>query len=83
MPEAFVYVLKSERNERFYVGWTTNVAARFEAHNAGRVKATCYLRPWQVVYVEKHGTATDARKREWQLKRMKSRVFIEVLIEAG
>jgi predicted GIY-YIG superfamily endonuclease len=51
------------------------------AHNGGRVKATRYLRPWKFVYVEEHDSSTEARKREWSLKKMKSRTYLSKLID--
>ena len=49
-------------------------------HNVGKVKATRYIRPLKVVYIEIYNTATEARKREYYIKRQKSRKFIEDLI---
>ncbi len=49
-------------------------------HNAGKVKATRYLGPLEVVYTEVYNTATEARKREYYIKRQKSRRFIEDLM---
>jgi putative endonuclease len=83
MSPAFVYILESERDGRFYIGWTSDDPTRMTAHNEGRVKATRYLRPWRLVFVEEHPSATDARKREWQLKRMKSRSYLKALMSSG
>jgi putative endonuclease len=80
---AFVYILRSDWNGRFYVGWTGDIDARLRTHNAGQVKATRNLRPWTLVYTEELPTPTDARKREWYLKRMKSHVYLQALVEAG
>jgi predicted GIY-YIG superfamily endonuclease len=42
-----VYVLKSEAAPtRYYTGLTSDIAARLEAHNAGRVPHTANGRPW-------------------------------------
>ncbi len=81
MDEACVYVLRSERNGRFYIGCPSDLETRLSTHNAGAVKATRYLRPWTVVYTEPCVDLTAARKREWQLKQLKSRIAIEALIE--
>ena len=75
-----VYILRSGRNGRFYIGHTTNLPQRLAAHNRGAVRATRHLLPWSLVYVEDHASASDARKREWYLKRLKSRRFLENLI---
>ena len=79
MAQAWVYVLRRERNGRYYIGHTTNLVQRLETHNAGSVKATRYLRPWELVYSEKHPDGTSARRREAYLKRLKSRRALEGL----
>jgi len=51
MPEdkRFVYVLKNAAAKpRFYVGCTSDVAARLADHNAGRCPHTARHRPWQL-----------------------------------
>jgi putative endonuclease len=77
---AYVYVLRSERNGRYYIGYSADLATRLATHNAGHVKATRNLRPWVLVYSEAHADETSARKREWSLKASKSRRLIERLI---
>jgi putative endonuclease len=78
----FVYILCSSRNGRYYTGSSADPAKRLADHNLGRVTATRHLRPWQVVYVEEHSDATTARKREYQIKSIKSRKYIEELIRS-
>jgi len=47
LPKSVVYVLKSASNpRRYYTGLTSNLAARLEAHNAGRCTHTASGRPW-------------------------------------
>jgi len=77
---ASVYILRSELNDRFYIGFALDAERRLLDHNAGRVKSTRHLRPWTKVYEEHFENATSARQREYQLKSMKSRKFIENLI---
>ena len=44
-----VYVLRSESDpRRYYTGLTSNLAARLDAHNAGRCAHTGSDRPWIV-----------------------------------
>ena len=83
MPSHFVYVLQSEKNGRYYIGYSSDIQTRLATHNAGSVKATRNLRPWKLMYTEQHPDATSARKREWALKKMKSRIAIERLISSS
>jgi putative endonuclease len=78
-----IYVLESLRNGRFYIGFSSDVEARLNSHNAGPVKATRSLRPWKLVYTEACVDATAARQRERKLKSMKSRVCIQSLTSSG
>ena len=77
---AFVYVLRSRRNGRFYVGFAAEPTRRLAAHNDGLVQSTRHLRPWDIVYVEELPDETPARKREYPIKSMKSRAYIQGLI---
>ncbi len=44
-----VYVLKSETvPTRYYTGLTSDMAARLDAHNAGRVPHTADGKPWTI-----------------------------------
>jgi putative endonuclease len=80
--EHSVYVLRSLRNGRYYIGFARDVGSRLAEHNRGRVTATRYLVPWEIVFTEIHPDATSARRREYQIKRMKSRKYIEELIRS-
>jgi len=79
----YVYILKSQRNGSFYTGHTKDIAKRLSQHNTGKVKATKYLIPFDLVYNEAFQNATEARKREYYIKSQKSRKFIEQLIAMG
>ena len=77
-----VYILQSQRNGRYYIGYAADVHARLDQHNSGLVKATRYLKPWALVYTEQFPDSTSARKREWNLKSMKSRIYLKSLIRS-
>ena len=83
MEQQCVYVLRSERTGRYYIGSTNDVARRLERHNAGLVKSTRASRPWLLVYTEPQVSRTEARNREAQLKRWKSHRALSELIQRG
>ena len=64
----YVYLLKSNRNKRIYIGYTTDLKKRFKLHNLGKVKSTKSYRPWELIYYEAYKAKSDATKRERQLK---------------
>ena len=48
-PQTIVYVLKSDADPtRYYTGLTSHLAARLNAHNAGRVPHTADGKPWTI-----------------------------------
>ncbi|MGB9883622.1 MAG: GIY-YIG nuclease family protein, partial [Microgenomates group bacterium] len=77
----FVYILKSKRDGRYYVGCTNNVLRRLSEHNNGLSKYTKNFIPWDLVYKESFMTLKEARKREKQIKSWKKRLAIEKLIK--
>jgi len=48
----FVYILKSERFDRFYVGMTQDINRRLKEHNLGRGKSTKGYKPWKLFFYE-------------------------------
>ena len=70
-------------NSRYYVGSCHNPQKRLQQHNAGRTASTKPFRPWVLIYTETYNTNSEALKRELQIKKMKSRKYIQSLIEQG
>ena len=60
----YAYILKSEKDNRFYYGSTMDIEKRMSKHNKGDVKATKYRRPLSLHYFETFETRSDAYKRE-------------------
>ena len=63
-----VYILFSEKYDRFYIGFSENLKNRLKAHNKGETKSTKPYIPWRVVYTEEFKTKQEARIREKYLK---------------
>ncbi|RYD55006.1 MAG: GIY-YIG nuclease family protein [Sphingobacteriales bacterium] len=64
----FVYVLRSQKDGRFYVGLTSDVSRRLSQHNKAQNKSTKPYVPWDLFFVEEYSTRLEARKREVYLK---------------
>ena len=64
----YVYVLMSQKDGNFYVGYTKNVQKRLEQHNHGHVSSTKARLPMKLVYWEGCISQQDATKREKYLK---------------
>ncbi|MFW5656463.1 MAG: GIY-YIG nuclease family protein [Bacteroidota bacterium] len=72
-----VYVLFSEKFNKIYIGYTSNLDARLDSHNKLANKGwTVKFRPWALIHTEKFSTKSEAMKREKQLKSAKGRKFI-------
>ena len=67
----YVYVLGSAlgADRRTYVGWTVDIEARLETHNAGLGARSTRGRTWVLLYAERYATRREAMSREWFLKR--------------
>jgi len=64
----YVYVLRSEKDHMFYVGYTHDLKKRVMEHQSGQVKSTCNRTPFTLIYYEACLNRTDAIKREKYLK---------------
>ena len=76
----FVYILYSEKIDKYYVGCSENLEQRLINHNAGMSTFTSRGIPWIRVYEEMFETLSEARKRESEIKKKKSRKYIEFLV---
>ena len=63
-----IYVLRSVRDNQFYVGFTRNLPRRLEAHNKGLIASTKKRIPFELVYWEGCLDQADATQREKYLK---------------
>ena len=76
-----VYVLYSDRYQKIYVGYTSNLIERFKSHNLLGTKGwTIKFRPWQIIYTEEFVDKSAALVREKELKSSRGREFIWQLI---
>ncbi|MCB9261491.1 MAG: GIY-YIG nuclease family protein [Flavobacteriales bacterium] len=80
---AFVYILKSESLEKFYVGSCINLLERLEEHQSKKYLGsfTTAASDWQLVFKMDNLDYSQARNIEAHIKKMKSKVYIENLIK--
>ena len=76
----FVYILYSNKLDRYYTGSTDDLEWRLERHNSGWGRYTKKGIPWKLVCNEEYSTKSEALKREREIKKKKSRKYIEELI---
>ena len=77
----YVYILwDASTHTHFYVGHTSNLAARLKTHNAGHVPHTSKFAPWEIhsaIAVQTEEQASELEKyfkshsgREWVIKHL-------------
>lgn len=64
----YVYVLISHKDNKRYIGQTSEINNRITEHINGFVKATKYRLPLDCVYLETYNTRKEAMNRESYLK---------------
>ena len=73
----YVYVLQSEKDGNFYVGYSTDLEKRVKFHEGGRVKSTEKRRPLKLIYYEVCVNQEDAVEREKYLKSAYGKKYIK------
>lgn len=77
----FVYVLQSQKDQKYYIGHTNNIDRRIQDHNRGKSRSIKNRGPFQLVRKEIFATRIDAIKREKQLKSYKGGDAFKKLIQ--
>ena len=78
----YTYILKSKITERYYISHTSDLEQRLRLHNEGNSASKAFI-PWEEVYYEEYETKSEAMKREYYIKKMKSRKYINELISSS
>lgn len=76
---AVLYILQTHKGG-YYVGSTLDLDDRLRRHARGMVRSTRALRPIQLVYQESFPSRGEAQRREYEIKRWKSKKKIQNLI---
>jgi len=75
------YVLYSEKYDKIYIGFTSDLERRLLSHNELSTKGwTVRFRPWRLLYKEEYESKSDAMRRERELKSYQGRQFIRQLL---
>ncbi|WP_426326241.1 GIY-YIG nuclease family protein [Pedobacter sp. R-06] len=76
----YTYILFSKIRDKYYIGSTVNLTERLKKHNTNHSGFTGHTGDWHIVWFEIFDSLRDARIKENQIKKWKSRVMIEKLI---
>ena len=67
----YVYILKSLKDSKYYIGSTSDVMARLQFHNSGLQRSTRSRIPLELILFEIYSSKEEALKREKQIKNWK------------
>jgi len=74
----YVYVLRSLKNNKRYVGYTAKAPSeKLAEHTSGATQWTRQNGPFVLLHTEEFGNSTEARKRELFLKSGKGRQLLD------
>jgi len=68
----YVYILKSAKYNKHYIGSTENLEKRINYHNSSRARYTKRYQPWVLLHFEEYETRSEAMKREKEMKNYKN-----------
>ena len=66
---SYVYLLQSQRDKRYYLGWTTDILRRLGEYNKKVNASTKSRAPFKLVGFEIYSSKKEAKDRERILKR--------------
>ena len=73
----YVYLLRSKKNNQWYIGSTKSMQKRILSHNSGKNFSTKLALPWQLIYCEIGLNQQDAHAREKYLKSEMGRKYLK------
>ena len=73
----YIYVLQSQNDGKFYIGFTKDLKLRFEQHNKGLVESTRERRPLNLIYYEAWLDQNDGTRREKYFKTYHGKMFLK------
>ena len=75
-----VYVLFSLKDEKLYIGYSTNLPNRLQDYNKGSVLSTKGRRPLELIYSEFHSNKYDALRREKYFKTTSGKKGLKLML---
>jgi len=79
----YVYIIYSSSLDQYYIGHSQNLSDRLIRHNNSGTKSTKKANDWKLVYCGIFNTRSEAMQREIEIKKKKSRKYIEWLIRSS
>jgi len=80
---AYVYILESIKDGRYYIGSTVDLEKRLKHHIGGFTPSTKRLGETRLVFKQYYSILREARYIEKRLKNLKRKDYIRKIIEEG
>jgi len=77
----YIYILKSLKDNKTYVGYTNDIERRLSEHNSGQSKSTKDRRPFELIFSEQFETSKEAKHRETYWKSGGGRRKLKALLK--
>ncbi len=77
----YLYILYSLKDNKFYIGFTSNLRKRVQEHQSSKVFATKGRKPLKLVYYEAYLNKKDALKREKYFKTDKRKRSLRLMLK--
>lgn len=82
MVPGFVYILEDDNN-KYYIGCSEEVSARYKDHLNGLVYTTRRMKNPKIVFRHEYSSIQEAKKIEYKLKNLKRKDYIDKIIKDG
>jgi putative endonuclease len=76
----YTYILQSQKDNKFYIGYTSNLKQRLKDHCDGKNTSTKSRRPFKLIYYEDHLSKKDSMRREKYFKTEKGKSSLRQML---
>jgi len=76
----YTYVLQSKKDDKLYIGFSSDLKKRLCEHNDGLVVSTKHRRPFELIFYEAFKQKEDAMRREVYFKTNKGKSSLKQIL---
>lgn len=76
----YVYILLSQKDNKFYIGFTSDLERRLKEHQQDKDISTSKRLPVELIYFEGHRAKKDALRREAYFKTTKGKTTLKQML---
>lgn len=77
----YVYLLKGDKKDWHYVGYTENLDRRLKEHKNGSSPSTKPYRPLELIFYEAYKSKLDAERREEYFKTNQGKRALKLMLK--